>query len=319
MAERSLVLFTLLSQSACGALVGLAGVQILGSADVLGVISFIAVGSLLLAAATISTFHLGAPQHALYALVNWRSSWLSREIIMLGVTSGLVALGALVSLVATAETSLEARSAIGLLVAVAGVVLVATMVRLYTVRTIPEWRALTTAAQFGGTTLRLGGIVAGVLVTIAAWSGTIVGNAVLWIAGMLAVGLGLEVILLRQPTPKTALDAGALLARGVPMPDDGASLARLAGGVGAAAIGVVTLLVGPPQLALLLFLVGGLITVRVELGQRERFYALAPLQGRTVARSRRSSRVDSGRGRASGTSRVTRPRLAKDAGDSRRR
>jgi len=288
MAERSLVLFTLLSQSACGALVGLAGVQMLGSADVLSSISFVAVGSLLLAAAIISTFHLGAPQHALYAWVNWRSSWLSREIIMLGVTSGLVAFGALVSLVATAETSLEARSAIGLLVAVAGVALVATMVRLYSVRTIPEWRALTTAARFGGTTLRLGGIAAGVLVTIATWSGTIVGDAVLWITGMLAVGLGLEVILGRQPTPKTALDAGALLARGVPMPHDGsASLVRLAGGVGVAAIGVVTLLVGPPQFALLLLLVGGLVTTRVELGWRERFYALAPLQGRTAARARR--------------------------------
>ena len=93
MNERSLVLFTLLSQAACGALVGLVGIQILGSADVLGPVSFMAVGLLLLAAAIIATLHLGAPRHAPYAVLNWRNSWLSREILMLGVTGSLVGRG----------------------------------------------------------------------------------------------------------------------------------------------------------------------------------------------------------------------------------
>ena len=60
MGERSLVAFTLLVQTACGALVGLAGVQLLGSSDVLGPLSFVVLGLLLLVAAVASTLHLGA-------------------------------------------------------------------------------------------------------------------------------------------------------------------------------------------------------------------------------------------------------------------
>ena len=299
MNERPLVLFTLLSQTACGALVGLAGVQTLGSADVLGPLSFIAVGLLLLVAAIISTLHLGVPRHAPYALLNWRSSWLSREILMLGVTGGLVALGTILGLVMTPEASLGTRTAIGSLAAAAGMLLVATMFRLYSVRTIPEWHPQTTAERFEGTTLRLGGIVAGVLVAIAAWSTTVPVTPALVIAGMLAAGLGLEVVLRRQqaPTPAPAgANPGALLARGVSPPDDHASLVRLVGGVGVAALGVVALLVGLPQLALLLYVVGGVFTTSAELDLRERFYALAPLQGRMASRTRRPIRLDSANG-----------------------
>lgn len=296
MNERSLVLFTLLSQAACGALVGLVGIQILGSADVLGPVSFMAVGLLLLAAAIISTLHLGAPRHAPYAVLNWRNSWLSREILMLGVTGSLVAVGALISLVSTPEVSLGTRTAIGSLAALAGVLLLVTMVRLYSVRTIPEWRPRTTALRFGGTSLRLGGIVTGLLVAIAAWSDTAVGTPAIWIAVMLALGLGLEVVLHRQPVSRPApdgADPGALLARGVSLPDDDSSLMWLAGGVGVAALGVVALVLESPLVALVLFVVGGVIAASAELDLRERFYALAPLQGRVAARTGRPSRLDS--------------------------
>ena len=295
MNERSLVYFTLLSQAACGALVGLAGVQALGSTDVLGPLSFIAVGLLLLVAAMTSTLHLGAPRHAPYALLNWRNSWLSREIVMLGVTGGLVALGATIGLVSTPEASHVTRTAIGFLAAAAGVVLVLTMIRLYSVRTIPEWSPPTTAARFAGTSLRLGGIVAGVLVAIATWPEAPGAAPALWIAFMLAMGLGLGVVLHRQRGSKPVrhgANPGALLARGVPLPDDNAFLARLALGAGLAVLGVVALIAMLPQVALLLLAVGGVITTSAELGLRERFYALAPLQGRVAARTRRLSRPD---------------------------
>ncbi len=156
MGERSLVLFTLLAQTACGALVGLAGMQVLGDIDVLGPLSFSAVGAVLLVAVIISTLHLGQPRHAPYAMLNLRRSWLSREILGVSLTGGLVALGAFVGLLAEPATSYDTRTLMGVLAAVAGLFLVATMVGLYSVRTITEWRPLTTALCFVGSTLPTG-------------------------------------------------------------------------------------------------------------------------------------------------------------------
>ena len=154
MGERSLVAFTLLVQTACGALIGLAGVQLLGPNDVLGPLSFVVVGLLLLVAAVVSTLHLGAPRHALNAARNLRESWLSREIVCLGLTGGLVALGAAVALFAEPEATLGTRTLIAILAVAAGSALLLTMVRLYTVRTIPEWEALSTGARFAGRPFR---------------------------------------------------------------------------------------------------------------------------------------------------------------------
>ncbi len=209
MGDRSLVLFTLLVQAACGALVGVVGVQLLSDLDVLGPLTFIVVGLVLLIAAVISTLHLGAPRHAPLTLLNWRRSWLSREIIGLGLVGGLVTLGALIGLLGEPEASLAARTLVGVLAAAAGIFLLLAMIRLYSVRTVTEWRPAATAIRFSGATLRLGGMSAGLLVAIAALPGDEVGGSVLWLGLMLALGLGLELLLSRLSDADASRAAGA--------------------------------------------------------------------------------------------------------------
>ena len=288
MGERSLVLFTLLTQAACGALVGVVGVQLLSDLDALGPLTFIVVGLALLIAAIISTLHLGAPRHAPFALLNWRHSWLSREIIGLGLVGGLVALGALIGLASEPEASLAARTLVGVLAAAAGIFLLVAMIRLYSVRTVTEWRPAATAVRFSGSSLRLGGVSAGLLVAIAALPGGEIGASVLWLGLMLAVGLGLELLLSRLSEADAKRDAGALLVRAAPSPaaNDDPAIMRLALGVALAGLGLALLLPGASWLALLLLLAGILVSIPAEVRLRERFYDLAPRQGRAVARPR---------------------------------
>ncbi len=289
MGERSLVLFTLLTQAACGALVGLAGLQLLGAADVLGPLAFVTIGLLILAASTISTLHLGAPQHAPYAIANWRHSWLSREILALGLTGALVAIGALVALLGDARENVAARTIIVSLAAAAGVVLVATMVQLYSVRTVPEWRRPLTVAGFAGTTLRLGSVTAANLAAIESLPDGSIDAAAFWLILMLAVGIGLWLAAAGGGPGPGRVDrrAGALLVRGQ-MPSAGGrgnrSFRSFAWGAIVAAVGMVILVTGPALLAAALLAPALAILAVGELDARERFYRAAPSQGRHVLR-----------------------------------
>lgn len=291
MGERSLILFTLLGQAAAGALVGLAGVQLLGNVDVLGFVAFAAVGTVLLIAAGISTAHLGSPAHAPHAIRNWRSSWLSREILALALTGGLVALGALVALLADPAASHGARTVIGVLAAASGILLVLAMVQLYSVRTIPEWRPALTGARFGGTTLRLGGIGAGILVAIEALRGSAIDASALWLVALLAGGLALELSARRLAGTRDTTSAGSLLVRGVPSTQDERDPAQLVAGLGIAALGIALLITSTPLLAMALLVVGALLTSGFEMTLRAHFYELAPLQGRTAAQATKARRA----------------------------
>ena len=290
MGQRSLVLFTLLTQAACGALVGLAGLQLLGAADVLGPLAFVVIGLLILAALTISTLHLGAPQHAAYAITNWRSSWLSREILALGLSGGLVAIGALVALLGDPRGSEAARTVIALLAAATGIVVVATMVQLYSVRTVPEWRRPLTAAGFAGTTLRLGSVTAAMLAAIEILPhGSIDVAAALWLILMLGSGIGLWLAAAGGGPGRGRADrrAGALLVRGQ-VPATGGrgsrSFRSTAWGAVVAAVGSAILVTGPALLATAILAPALAMLAIGELDARERFYRAAPRQGRDVMR-----------------------------------
>jgi DMSO reductase anchor subunit len=285
--ERVLVIFTLLAQTAAGTLVGLAGAQLLGDVDVLGPLPLIAVGLLLLVAAVISTLHLGHPRHAPFAVSNWRRSWLSREIVALGLTGGLVALGALSGLLSGLESSHGPRTLVGVLAAVAGVFLVMTMVRLYSMRTVTAWRSSATTVRFYGATLRLGGIGAGIFVALAALADAAPLLGELWIGALLLAGVGLESSLSHLPEPRSVPNAGALLVRrAVPAAADRVSLSRqLLMGMALAIASVVVALAGLPAMAMVLLVLGGITTVPIEVRLREHFYELAPSQGRLVARA----------------------------------
>lgn len=121
--------------------------------------------------ATLSSFlHLGKPANAPRALNNLASSWLSREILAIGVFS--------TSLVITLLLSWKTGSAqylkpLMLLCSISGLALLWTMSRIYVMPTIPAWNSWHTPLSFVSTALSLGVITLLVLhaneaITIAA-------------------------------------------------------------------------------------------------------------------------------------------------------
>ena len=95
----SIVLFTTLAGSAQGLVVALAVASLAGLRLEAGFLS----GALALAAGLLvlslvsSFFHLGHPMRAWRAALMWRTSWMSREVIVLPLFIGVVALWALVA------------------------------------------------------------------------------------------------------------------------------------------------------------------------------------------------------------------------------
>lgn len=90
----SIVFFTTLAGSAQGLLVALAVAVLLGPPLSAGFLSaaLAVAGVLLLAGLVSSFFHLGRPERAWRSALMWRTSWMSREVIVLPAFIGLVAL-----------------------------------------------------------------------------------------------------------------------------------------------------------------------------------------------------------------------------------
>ncbi|MBA3596800.1 MAG: dimethyl sulfoxide reductase anchor subunit [Methylibium sp.] len=90
----SIVFFTTLAGSAQGLLVALAVAVLLGQPMSAGFLSAaLAVAFVLLMVGLVSSFfHLGRPERAWRSALMWRTSWMSREVIVLPAFIGLVAL-----------------------------------------------------------------------------------------------------------------------------------------------------------------------------------------------------------------------------------
>jgi DMSO reductase anchor subunit len=151
--HRSLVVFTLLTQSVVGSVwcVGIA--LLLGDTPPgYGWHAFVAL-LLILAGLGFSTGHLGRPGVCFYAIRNLRHSWISREV------AATVTLAAAVA--AMALTSLRPGGLNGWVVfaasAIGGFVLYA-MARAYQLRTVPPWNHRGTFLGFLGSALLLGGL-----------------------------------------------------------------------------------------------------------------------------------------------------------------
>jgi anaerobic dimethyl sulfoxide reductase subunit B (iron-sulfur subunit) len=140
--EWSLVCFTLLLQIAAGlSLFLLAAPNAAGQS---------LVPALTLLAIVASFQHLGRKEVASGALVNLRSSWLSREILL---TVVFLVLGLWAS---TPFGGLAGK----VLLAASGLFLIYGMARVYMLRTVPVWNRWTTPAGFLATALVLGGLLA---------------------------------------------------------------------------------------------------------------------------------------------------------------
>ena len=291
MAERSLVIFTLLAQASAGVIVllgglgvaaGLTGMVPVGAGDLPGLPAVIVVGAMLGAGILASLLHLGNPRNAVRAASGWRTSWLSREILAAGVFGGLVALAGAVELGALALPGIVTPAMAGVLRApltglavLAGLGLVAAMTGLYAVPTVPSWDPAAVAGTFTGASLLLGAPVAGLLATAAGWMGPLAAG---WFGLAVVAGAILEAwsaVRLRRVTGVARL-AGGLRPRPVATLPAGPDPAGLAGGLLLAALGLAGLALGLGPIAAVL-LVGAIAALAAEAAiSRARFYQRAP-------------------------------------------
>lgn len=187
MRDKSLAVFTLLSQMAVGLVwtMGLAGVQQAAQLNIsASIFSLSALG--LLAA----FFHLGKPLRGWRALANFRSSWLSREILFAVLFSGisLIFLGLHWLEGGKADVQRSFFWILGFL----GLALVYSMARAYQLRTVPAWDSLFTLASFFVTSCLLGILMAIVLLPDVL---SLVG---IWPPLFLAAQLGLSLLWVKK-------------------------------------------------------------------------------------------------------------------------
>ncbi len=155
MKERSLVFFTIIAQLAVGLFVltslfyGVPRTEIPHP-------GFLLATPLALLAMLISFLHLGTPINAWRAISNLRASWLSREILFMGLFTGLSGLFILLLWLDWGSEALQ-RGLAGLAV-LAGLALVYCMACIYMLRSLPPWRTWLTLASFYASAFLLGGL-----------------------------------------------------------------------------------------------------------------------------------------------------------------
>jgi len=172
----SLVLFTVLTQMAVGALVALVAAGLLTrgqiggeAAEALGISGLRAIGVTLAGAVIAASFHLGRPGRAHRVLRNLRSSWLSREVV-LGLAFG-AAVVTYAAVCSVGQWSAAARGALGIAAALLGLALVGAMSRIYMLRTVPAWNSAATPISFFTTTFLLGSLALGAQLALAGGPG----------------------------------------------------------------------------------------------------------------------------------------------------
>ena len=172
MKKWSLIVFTILSQTAVGAFWVLMATHLYFSSrfgsvqkEGLALTPLLVIEAIMLSSLLVSLAHLGTPSNAYRAVANFRSSWLSREIsfaVLFTLTSG-----AFTYLSWGQVGSANLRSSVAWLAMIFGFLLVYSMSRLYMLRTVPVWNTLFTLISFFLTALILGGLVVGAVFTIS--------------------------------------------------------------------------------------------------------------------------------------------------------
>ena len=168
----ALVVFTLLTQAAVGAFVTLQVLQFLAArrphearvGNLRTPMAHAAILAVLSAGMLAALLHLSTPLQAARAVVNFSSSWLSREIVF----------GSLFAILLAAIVATELRRGgasgssrwLALAAAAAGVAFLFCQIAIYLLPAQPAWNSFATPAAFGGSALRLG--ILGVAVGLAA-------------------------------------------------------------------------------------------------------------------------------------------------------
>ena len=290
MAERSLVTFTLLAQAAAGTLALLTGLGLVAGAtgmaptggDLVGLPALVVVGIMLGAGVLASLRHLGNPRNAVRAVANWRTSWLSREIVATGAFGVLVALAGAVALVGivapglvTPPAAAAVRAPLTGLAALSGLGLVVVMARLYAVPTVPSWDPAAIAATFAGSALLIGAPIAALLALLAGWASPLVAA---WFASAVAAGVALEAWSAARLRRVTGVGraAGGLRPRPAASLPAGPDLRALAIGVALACLGLAALATAAVPVAAASLTVALAALAAAAWTSRGRFYLRAP-------------------------------------------
>ncbi len=278
--EWPLITFTLIAQFAVGVVVGLTfafgplhdRVGYGEAADTV-LASLVVVLALLVVAGVVATLHLGNVRNVYLVLSNWRSSWLSREIVAFGVFGAMVLLFAVVTAGSSVGTS--TLVATGGLASLFGVVLVAVIAKLYMLRTVPVWNRAATPVAFFLTAVILGFVGVAVAIAVVDESAT----RSIWRAlGLLAVvAAAVQIGAFEVHRRQLGREDGAARRSGAVI--DQSSLPRNRAAL--AAIGIVVSLLSlwgplPPVLGLA---AAGLLLIASEAVGRHLFYASYAREG----------------------------------------
>ena len=111
-------------------------------------------------------FHLSAPFQAALAVMNFSSSWLSREIVFGSLFAALLGVLAWQEWRAADRTIPALATWLPWVTAAAGLAFLGCQIAIYLLPAQPAWNSFATPAAFGGTALRLGilGVAAGLVV-----------------------------------------------------------------------------------------------------------------------------------------------------------
>ncbi len=154
----SLVAFTLLSQAAVGLYFFLSLGMLVFPSEIAAFFLHGQIISLVLSllAMIFSFTHLAYPMHALFALKNLKSSWLSREILFLSIWIILLLADVLVGF---SKRNIELLNTLHFTSLGFGILLIWAMSRLYMLRTLPGWRKAHTPLIFFQSALLAGSYI----------------------------------------------------------------------------------------------------------------------------------------------------------------
>ena len=162
----SIVLFTTIAGAAQGIAVVLAAATLMGNAPVALPAMLWVVTVMLVAALAASFFHLGHPLRAWRAILMWRTSWMSREVIVLPAFIAIVGAWALLSTIApTQHGAIEVFA--WLVIAGAFVLWYCTAMIYACIRFIQEWAHPLTIVNYGTLGLASGLVISGALAELA--------------------------------------------------------------------------------------------------------------------------------------------------------
>lgn len=171
MKERSLIVFTILSQMAVGAMwaAGILHAWVTRQtganvADSLIDPALPIIAPIMIVAMLASFFHLGTPINAWRASANIRSSWLSREIVFTVLFTGTSIVLIVMQWLEIGST--ELRTAIVETAALCGLGLIISMANAYRLRTVPAWNTWMTPVSFFITACLLGTLLVGIMLIV---------------------------------------------------------------------------------------------------------------------------------------------------------